>query len=115
VDRGEAASGTPDGSGRSTLADLLDQGSRLGGRANRGPRVLGGPLDARALAADALRLAEGQRAATVAALGPYSHGRGRRIGYTTRSGHLPFETVSEEASGGDHGSGQTSNKRVAKL
>ncbi len=64
LDGGEAATGTPDGSGGSTLANLLDQGSRFSGHADRGPLAIGGPLYVRTLAADALRLAEGQSART---------------------------------------------------
>ncbi|GGW30742.1 hypothetical protein GCM10010503_02940 [Streptomyces lucensis JCM 4490] len=81
LDGGEAATGTPDGSGGSTLANLLDQGSRFSGHADRGPLAIGGPLYVRTLAADALRLAEGQRAPALAAFGPYGDGRGRRIGH----------------------------------
>lgn len=58
---------------------MLDQGSRFSGRADRRPLAIAGPLYARTLAADALRLAEGQRAPpALAAFGPYGDGRGRR-------------------------------------
>lgn len=111
---GEAATGALHGTRGATLPNGVEKRGRFGGQAD-GHSALGEALDTRTATADALRLPKGQRAATLAAFGPYSHGRRRRVDDTARSGQLPFEPAGDEADGNLDDRRKIADQGVAQL